>query len=241
MRTLLSVLTSLMLLMGALLSTSGCCLKWNYYGVGDWVQKIDGPEVTHAIQHYITYLKHVHRLRLEDSGVYYRDYIHTLRLEFVSMDVWEICDARELLVDVVEGLLLELNTNPILAPQFLEYPLSADALEVYISFESFEKMVDPYYVGYVSLEGGTVTFYANTLEDEVNDIWDGNNIWDYRIEPYFKSREIVLYGREAEALFKTAFEMDYPSCLKKEQYCPREKPKPRYYTDYTNQYSYDHP
>lgn len=232
MRYLLSLLTSLVLLLG----TSGCCLKWCYYGSGEWVQKIDGSEVTYAIQHYLPYLRHVHRLRLEDSGVYYHDTIHTVRMEFISMDVWELCDARELLVDVVEGLLLELNRNPILAPQFLEYPLTADSLEIYIRFESFEgDYVDPYYVGWMSLEHGLVMFYAANIRE------DGENCWDWRSEPYYKSREFVLYGREAENLFKMAFDMDFPNCLKKEQYCPKVKPKPRYYTDYYNEYSYDHP
>lgn len=115
-------LSSLLLL----LFTTSCCCWYNYFGEGEWVQKIDGSEVTHAIQQYTTYLRHVKRLRLEDSGVFYHDSIHTLRLEFVSMDVMELCEARELLVDVVEGLLFDLNRNPILACQFLNYPLSAE-------------------------------------------------------------------------------------------------------------------
>src|SRR5262249_3475642 len=119
MRYLTSILASLSLIFG----TTSCCLNWCWYGVGDWVQKIDASEITYAVQHYMAYLRHVHRLRLEESAVYYHDTIHTLRMEFVSMDVWEVCDARELLVDVVEGLLYELNKNPVLGPQFLQYPL----------------------------------------------------------------------------------------------------------------------
>ena len=53
------------------------------------------------------------------------------------MDVMELCDARELIVDVVEGLLLELNRNPILACQFLHYPLTPSDLEIYIRFKVF--------------------------------------------------------------------------------------------------------
>lgn len=222
MRYLYYVLISLTLL----LASSGCHLKWCYYGVGEWEQKIDGPEITHAIQHYLAYLKHVKRLRLEDSSVYYRDTIHTVRMEFISMDVIELCEARELLVDVVEGLLYELNRNPILAPQFIDYPLSSAHLEIFIRFESFEQYVDPFYVGWVSLEDDIVTFYAWVLNE------DGRNIWDYRVEPYFKSREFVLYGREAEALFRTSCEQEYPSCLKREQYCPEPRVKPRYWSPY---------
>lgn len=233
MRYLTSILASLSLLFG----TTSCC-GWPYcwYGVGEWVQKIDASEITYAVQHYMAYLRHVHRLRLEEAAVYYHDTIHTLRMEFISMDVWEVCDARELLVDVVEGLLHELNNNPVLAPQYLHYPLTADDLEIYIRFESFEMVyVDPYYVTFMSLEHGMVTFYDGNVNDPKQDLWE------YRVEPYYKSREFVLYGREAEAMFKQAFDMDYPNCLIKEQYCPKERPKPRYYTDYCNQYSYDHP
>ncbi len=219
-----------------LLATSSCHLNWNYYGVGEWEQKIDGSEATHAIQHYVTYLRHAKRLRLEDSGVYYHDSIHTVRMEFVSMDVMELCEARELIVDVVEGLLLELNKNPILAPQFLNYPLTAADLEIYIRFESFEiQFVDDYYMAWLSLEGDLVKFYAGTINQQ------GENIWDYRVEPYFKSREIVLYGRESEELFKMNVDMEYPSCLTKEQYCPEVKQKPRYFSPYTDNHSYDNP
>ena len=239
MRYIFYVLTSLTLL----LAGSGCCLKWNYYGVGDWEQKIDGPEITHAIQHYIAYLKHVKRLRLEDSAVYYNDTIHTVRMEFSSQDIMEICDARELLVDVVEGLLYELNKNPVLAPQFIDYPLSSANLEIYIRFESFEQLVDPYYVGWVRLEFDTVTFYAFNVEGYYATAYHTGSadLWDYRVEPYFKSREFVLYGRESGQLFKMAFDQDYPSCLKKEQYCPPVKVKPRYYSPYTNIHSFDNP
>src|ERR1700722_2480364 len=98
MRKILSLIATLILL----LTTSGCHTYWNYYGDGEWVQKIDGPEITHAIQHYFAYLRHVKLLRLEDSSVYYDAKINTVRMEFVSMKVMELCDARELLVDIVE-------------------------------------------------------------------------------------------------------------------------------------------
>jgi hypothetical protein len=232
MRTLFHLITALLLMV----STSSCHIYWDYFGEGEWEQKIDGSEATHAIQHYITYLRHTKRLRLEDSGVFYHDSIHTVRMEFISMDVMELCEARELIVDVVEGLLLELNRNPILACQFLNYPLSSADLEIYIRFESFEGLyVDPYFVGWVSLEEDTVKFYAANINN------DGENTWDFRVEPYFKSREFVLYGREAEDLFRMKLDMEYPSCLRKEQYCPEVRQRPRYFSPFTNERSFDHP
>lgn len=216
--------------------TSSCHLYWTYFGEGEWVQKIDGPEITHAIQHYVAYLRHVKLLRLEDSSVYYDSSINAVRMEFISMKVMELCEARELMVDIVEGLLVELNNNPILAPQFANFPLTSANLEINVRFESFEMdFVDPYYVGWMSLRDDIVKIYAANIREE------GNNIWDYRVEPYFKSREFVLYGRESEELFKSVFDMEYENCLEKEQYCPEIKVKPRYYSPYTDEHSYDRP
>lgn len=239
MRSLLSILSAFVLLLMA----SSCHLVWNYYGAGEWEKKIDGPEFTHAIQHYTAYLKHVKHLRLEDSAVYYHDYANTVRMEFTSQDVLELCEARELIVDVVEGLLVEINRNPILAPQLVNYPFTSANLEIYIRFESFEGIyVDPYYVGWVGLEDDIVHFYAFDIKMWQNHEEGSANIWDYRYEPYFKSREIVLYEREAEALFHTALDMDYlPTCLKKEQYCPEERIKPRYFSPYLNRHTFDNP
>lgn len=87
-------------------------------------------------------------------------------------------------------------------------------------------MVDKYYVGYVSLMGGLVTFNAGNIEEE------GLNLWDYRVEPYFKSREFVLYSREAERYFKETCQSEYPTCLQREQYCPDQVETPRYWSPY---------
>lgn len=211
------------------LSFSGCCCpSWEYYGTGEWTKLIDGSEITHAIQHYLAYLRHEKHLRLEDSGVYYNHTINTVRMEFISQDVLEVREARMLLVDVVEGLLAELNKNSILAPQFIQFPLAPENLEIYINFESFHGLyVDPYYVGWMKLEHGTSFFYAFDLK--VTNL----NFWDFRIEPYFKSREFVIYEREAEKIFKEAVELaNPPPLLTKERYIPPVKRVPRYFSAY---------
>jgi hypothetical protein len=196
---------------------------------GAWVKKIDAPEIVHVIQNYLAYLRHEKHLRLEDSSVYYDDYINAIRMEFLCQDLMEIREARMLLVDVVEGLLAELNKNPVLAPEFITYPLTPRQLEIYISFESFYGLYnDPYYVGWMKLEKDTSYFYAFDLK------YPGLNVWNHRIEPYFKSREFVVYERESEQLFKQAVEMEEntPDYLKKEQYHPVEKCRPRYFSPY---------
>lgn len=194
------------------------------------VKVIDAPEIVHAIQHFLPYLRHEKHLRLEDAGVYYGDYIHTIRMQFISMDVMEIREARMLLVDLVEGLLAELNQNPILAPEFITYPLTPLSLEIYIDFQSYYGMhCDPYFVGWMKLEKGTSYFYAFDLK------YNGLNCWDFRTESYSKSLELTVYERESEQLFKQAVEIEEntPDYLRKEQYRPNIKCLPRYFPPYT--------
>jgi hypothetical protein len=200
---------------------------------GYWVQLIDSPEIVHLIQHYMPYLRHELHLRLEDSRVFYNDTINTVRLEFISQDVLEVREARFLLVDVVEGLLAELNKNPVLAPQFVTYPLTPEQLEIYINFESFHGIyVDPYYVGYIMLEAGEATYWAFTTKE------NGRNLWDFRTEPYEKSREFTVYEREAENMFKEFTDVAHPLILK-EQYISPVKEIPRYFSPYRQHFLFD--
>jgi hypothetical protein len=203
-------------------------------GVGPWTKKIDSPEIVHTIQHYLAYLRHEKHLRLEDSGVYYNDYVNTVRMEFISQDVLEVREARFLLVDVVEGLLAELNKNPVLAPEFITYPLQPQQLEIYINFESFHGMyVDPYYVGFVKLEEGNAHYYA------FNTKYNGLDTWNYRIEPYSKSLEFTVFEREAENVFKQTVEMANPPVVEDLQYVSPIKEVPRYFSPYKQKNIFD--
>ncbi len=209
---------------------SGCLSKYHkddpWVGDGQWVKKIDGPEIVHALQHFLPYLRHAKHLRLEDSKVYYDDTINAIHMEFLSQDVLEIREARMILVDLVEGLLAELNRNPILGAEFIQYPLNEGNLEIYINFESFHGLfVDPYYVSYIKLEDGEAKFYA------FDNKYNGVNLWDYRIEPYFKSREFVIFERESEKMFKEVVEIETSRPLK-EQYFSPDLELPRYYSPY---------
>jgi hypothetical protein len=162
--------------------------------------------------------------------VYYNNSINSIRMEFICMDLLEVREARMLLVDLVEGLLTELNQNPILGPEFITYPLSPGQLEIYIDMQSYYGIyIDPYYVGWIKLEKDTAYYYA--FDQKI----DGLNYWDYRIEPYSKSRELVVQERAAEDLFKqTVFTEEYiPDPLAKEQYRPVHKCHPRYFSPYT--------
>lgn len=223
----LTILCCFLFSYGCVPRRTNCCPT--YIGVGDWVEKISAVEIVHSIQHFLPYLRFEKHLRLEDSKVWYNDKVNTIHMEFTSQDVLEIREARMLLVDLVEGLLAELNRNPIIAPEFIQYPLNPDNLEIYIDFESFHgDFVDPFYVGWLKLEGGVTTFYAFDVKI------DGTNIWNFRIEPYFKSRELTVFERESEDLFEEAVDSTRLHKLKKEQYVPEEKEIPRFFSPYKN-------
>ncbi len=196
----------------------------------EWTKKIDSPELTYAIQHYLSYLRHEKHLRLEDTRIYYNSSINTIRMEFTSQDILELREARFLIVDLVEGLLAELNRNPILGPQFITYPLTADQLEIYISYDSFYGLIqDPYFVGYIQLEEGIVTYYAFDTK------YTNQTAWSKRKEPYFKTRELAIYEREAEEMFKETMDMQKHSPLK-EQYISPDKEIPRYFSPHKPHY-----
>ena len=192
-------------------------------------------EVVHAVQHHLAYLRHEKHLRLEDSKIYYDASINTIRMEMTSQDVYEIREARFLIVDLVEGLLAEVNRNPDIAPHLTSFPLTADNLEIYIDFESFHmRYVDPYYVGYLTLENGIVTYDAADFKEP------GRNIWNFRREAYPTALQLTVYEREAEKNFKATVEMQTLHLLKKEQYKPVEKDIPRYFSPYKKPTIFDY-
>ncbi len=220
---------------------TSCCIPFRelWYAEGQWVKKIDTNELVHVVQQYVAYLKYVKHLRLEDCKVYYIDSVNTIHMEFLSQDLLEVGEARMLMVDLVEGLLAALNQDPILGPQFITYPLTPRQLEIFVDFESFDGIYDdPYYVGWMEMEQETATYYAFNLKytgwDYGSQLYGGLDYWNYRTEPYTKSREIVIHEREGENMFKQVFETEQntPNPLTKEQYRPIHKCRPRYYSPY---------
>lgn len=161
------------------------------------VTMINCEELTAVIQEYAVELKYQKHLKLEDSRAYFNDGIHTVQLQFTSQDLKEMDEARRLLVDVVEGLLAKLNEDIFLGPDFASFPFNADHLEIYITFESyFGFYVDPFYISWVCLEDGKAAYYTFDLHNTEK------NCWHVRKEAYTKSREIVLYERQGEQLYK---------------------------------------
>lgn len=144
----------------------------------------------------------LHRERglfLEDAQIYGDDErgIENIMLVFSSQDIMELCDARELVVDVVEGLLLTINKN--VEEELAVHPFSVEDIRIYIEFESFcSRYIDPTYMGWIDVENGVVLFYAFDTKDEKR------NRWLQRKEHYFQSYAFVTHERAAYKEYEEA-------------------------------------
>jgi len=176
---------------------------------------IDSEEPARVMLTYATKLFHEKHLFLEDSKVYYNYTIHSFRIELSTQAILELREARELLVDVVEGFLERINENRIISGELSHRPFTANDLDVYIDFQSYHGLyVDQRYVGWVALCQGTTFIYAFDVKN--NQI----NFWHDRIEPYYKSRDFVKFERIAEAAYRIAHTPPGPRALEAEQYIP---------------------
>ncbi|HEV8052142.1 MAG TPA: hypothetical protein VGP47_06590 [Parachlamydiaceae bacterium] len=165
---------------------------------------IHAEEITAIVQEYSVELKNRKHLHLEHANTFYNDAgIHTVQMQFISQDIIELCEARKLIIDVSEGMLEQLNSNPLLIPEFANQGFYPFNLEIYINFESYYiKYVDPFYIKWIVMEDAQILYYTGDVND--ND----KNGWHYRKESYNTSRNIVLYQRLAEDRYKAMHEAD---------------------------------
>lgn len=176
------------------------------------LMQFDTDEFSQVVWDYVTELKYDRRLHLENAMVCF-DGHSKLRLQFSTQLIIEMCEARELLVDVAEGLLDKINHNKGVASLLDPYPLTADQLEIYIDFQSYYGLyADPFYIGWVVLEDGMAYYYAFTLKNTKL------NSWEVRSEPYFKSRSFVFFEREAEKKYKEAHPVKTIESILQERY-----------------------
>jgi hypothetical protein len=166
------------------------------------VLSVHAEEVTNIVQEYSVELKHLKRVHLQHAHTYYNEGgIHTIQLEYISQDIVELCQARNLIIDISEGFLEKLNSNPILVPEFTNQAFYPFNLEIYICFESyFVKYVDPFYIKWITMEDGVISFYAANADDLEKKGWQAKK------ESYDTSRNIVFYERMAEDNFKAMHE-----------------------------------
>lgn len=185
-----------MIIFGAMIT--GCTPT--VYHTGPMVKRIDSEALSKLVIDYSVKLKSDHRLYLEDSWVAYDDYIKRMCLQFSSMRLVTVEEARRLIVELVEGLLERVNKHILLSYELDKYPLTARELDVKINFESFHGMFsDEQYVGLIWLQCGCVHFYAFDRKDP-------NIDWDHhRFEPYSKSRELALIKKEADIEYSEGY------------------------------------
>lgn len=164
------------------------------------------------VQHLAIKYREVSNLNLEDSNIWYGDSIEKIRLDFSSMALVEFCDARALLVDLVDDLLKNMEEDQLLMNRLDLATLDPNIFEVYIDFKSwFGKKVDLRYVGWVSLENGCANYYAFDMRTHDLD-W-----WHRRSETFVESRAIVYAMRQAEADWKEANKAD-PELLEEDRF-----------------------
>lgn len=196
-----------MLLLICFLFMAGCT---TVYHESPPVKVIDSEEMTWIVEKTMAKYKHAKgkRLRLEHSVVCYDTDITGLRLEISSQEIIGMCEARDLLVDLVEDFLREINSDPIVSDQLAAYPFSPNNLQIEINFESFFGLyVDPFYVGCIELRNGMARYSAFDMKD---DRWHS---WHSKVEPYVKAREISMIGRAADEDFDARACVCHPSVL----------------------------
>lgn len=200
-----------------LFSLTGCCCFEHEMtpeeGRGAHRQLIERPsdDLTWTVEQVAAELKYDRRLHLENAMFCNGVDGPILHLEFITQSILELCDARQMLVDVVERFLYRLNSN-YLDPSFKPEPFTANNLEIYINFESYYVLyVDRFYIGWVVLEDGEAFYYASTLKNNKLAFWHAH------VEPYFKSKSIAMAQIEAEKHYRMTHPGP-PSALKGELY-----------------------
>ncbi len=167
----------------------------------DWSSKpppvVDTMEASRAILTFSAELQHKFDLLLDNSFAFCDDKTDTInrfRLEYHTQRAYEVCSARELIVDVVEGFLKSVNDDGILAAKLTNAPLTANDLEIEITITSYyAQFTNCDMMGWIVLERGMVYFYAADVYDPHIDIFKA------RVEPYYKSLQYVTINREIKA------------------------------------------
>lgn len=154
-------------------------------------------QISEAIISYSEELADTHELFLYNSRVVFEGDVRTIRVDYTSQGSVELCEAREILVDIVEGLLERFNANPLAQSAFNDDAATSDDIEIHVTFQSyFNKFVDPTYTAYIILQKGTSFFYSSELD------FPFTEIWMQKVEPYHKTKQLVDIKRRADSSYK---------------------------------------
>jgi hypothetical protein len=134
------------------------------------------------------------QLTLESSCVNYDHGIYGLNLYFSSMDLVDLCDARYLLVDIVDTYTRMFNDNYLLSGELKLRPMLPEDLNIVITFESFfGAYVDEQYLNQIRMYKGCVTYYDFEAFDPLTDVFHRHS------EAYNNTRLIVAAQMRANA------------------------------------------
>lgn len=144
------------------------------------------------IVRYTVPLKHDKHLYLEDSQVCNGGEL--IKLSFRSQQSLELCEARQLIVDVVEGFLTQLNGKQTYTD------FNPSNLKVTIDFQSFHgAYIDRSYIGWLVMEKELTYYYAFDIKcsqlSVKHTFTDGFRM---RVEPYSLSLSYATSENDAE-------------------------------------------
>ncbi len=173
------------------------CLDMDAWYI-DWGAKppirVDATDASRVVLTHAAELQQKYNLRLDNSYLFIDEdsnTINRIRLIYHSMKLYEMCEARALLVDLVEGFIQKVNDDPVVSAQLTNGPFTADDLEVDILLESYYgKFVNAAFVGWIYLEQGMAYYYAFDIYDNRIDTYHS------RVEPYYKSLTFVNIDKE---------------------------------------------
>lgn len=152
--------------------------------------EINYAAVTDIVFRYAAMLKRDNHLTLCNSFVRIDEKVNKIHLEFSTLDLLELQEARGLLVDVVEGLLYRVNNSPDVSCSLSHRPFEPEDLEIIFRFESFYGLfLDRNYMGRINMRRGEVTYSSFKLYDTMHDPWDCKR------ESYALSRQLVGIDR----------------------------------------------
>lgn len=179
----------LLVLLVSLLSGCGAYYTQNEAEVIDLSVTNAIPELEYVVISYGNSLEDKERLFLLDSRAWYdEDGVNRICMSFRTQRLVELCEARDIIVHLVEGFLERVNEDPMLPLYVNNFSLSPENLKINIEFESFfGKYVDAEYMARVKLEDGTVFYYANSAIDP------NDPIWEQRVEPYEKAYRFSIF------------------------------------------------
>lgn len=210
--TLLTLLVTLLVGCGRNTSTEDTGFPWfRKKGVTRCNNGVIYERLVYHTQHLALKYKKERRLKLEDSNYWYEESLNKVRLDFSSMALVDFCDARFLLVDLVEDLIAAMEADNELMTQLEQRYISPNIFEVYIDFKSYMGKVDMDYVGWISLEKGCANYYAFDMRTNQLD-W-----WHRRSETYVESRAVVNATRQAEKDWEEAHKPE-EEALKEERF-----------------------